>query len=226
MEHSLSVTSHTEGGLPAHVAQVAEAMSHYPGHWALCGGWAVDAWLGRVTREHGDVDISILADEQHMLFDHLRGWQLVGHDVLAPVNNQPWDGRPLVPPGHLHGRVDRGEPAPESGIMTLEDGFILDVQINEREGDGWVLSRDPLISLPLTSAVMSCPWGLPAVVPEVLLFYKAQDLRRRDKLDFVALLPTLGAEQRGWLRDALARCGHPWLSRLAAEDRPAPAQSR
>ena len=53
------------------------------------------------------------------------------------------------------------------------------------------------------------------MVPEVLLFYKARELRRRDKLDFLALLPHLTVEQRDWLRNAISLVGHPWLSQLS-----------
>ena len=57
--------------------------------------------------------------------------------------------------------------------------------------------------------------GLPTVVPEVLLFFKSRELRRRDKLDFLALLPHLGEEQRGWLAGAISLAGHPWLPQLS-----------
>jgi hypothetical protein len=59
------------------------------------------------------------------------------------------------------------------------------------------------------------------VSPEVLLFYKGwpQDdagfLRRRDKLDFAALLPELDGERREWLRSAIEQVGHPWLPQLS-----------
>jgi hypothetical protein len=81
----------------------------------------------------------------------------------------------------------------------------------------------------IRDAIQTSPWGVPTVVPEVLLFYKGcpQDdlgfLRRRDKLDFLALLPHLTREQREWLREAISLVGHPWLAQLSEEDEPAPA---
>ena len=44
---------------------------------------------------------------------------------------------------------------------------------------------------PFDRAVRTSPWGMPTASPEVLLFFKARDLRRRDKTDFAALLPLL-----------------------------------
>lgn len=202
--------------MPGVVAPIVGAMSSYGAPWALCGGWAVDAWLGRATREHGDVDISVFVQDQQVLFEHLRhGWQLVPHgQQWAGGQNRLWEGEPLDLPGHFHGRIDGGEPVPD-GSLWPEQGWVLDIQLDAREGGEWVLSREPRISVPLPDAVRPCAWGVPAVVPEVLLFFKAKDLRRRDKLDFAALAPHLSAETRAWLRDAIASLGHPWVVELA-----------
>jgi len=201
--------------IPEVVAPIASLMSSYSAHWALCGGWAVDSWLGEHTREHGDVDVSVFVQDQRALFNHLRGWQLVPHDPHVPDDsNELWDGRGLGTPGHLHCRPDAGKPVP-GGALLADQGFTLDVMLDDRDGDQWVLWREPRISLPLQEAVPTSPWGLPTVAPEVLLFFKARDMRRRDKLDFEALLPHLAPARRAWLRDALGLAGHPWLTRLA-----------
>jgi hypothetical protein len=113
------------------------------------------------------------------------------------------------------GRLDAGERLPDRLDTAPQQGFSLDIQLNDRSGDDWILSRQPRISLPLRNAVHQSPWGLPTVVPEVLLFFKALELRRRDKLDFLALLPDLTQEQRDWLRSAISLVGHPWLSQLS-----------
>jgi hypothetical protein len=204
--------------MPGVLAPVVDAMSSFPAPWALCGGWAVDAWLGRVSREHGDIDISVFARDQRALLDHLRGWQLVAHDVSEPASSAYWTGRWLDPPAHLHGRIERDGPAPSDGICTVEDGYILDAQIDDIEGEQWILRRDPLISMPIERAYAASPWGVSAVTPEVLLFLKSNDPRRRDKLDFERLLPHVSAGGRGWLRDAIARAGHPWMAALSSGD--------
>ena len=227
-----SVSDHTTAAVPAVLAPIIDAMSAYRGAWALCGGWAVDTWIGRITRDHGDVDISVFVQDQRLLFEDLRGWQLVPHDALTPTNAEPWDGRTLQLPGHLHGRVDRGEPVPASGLLFPKDGFVLDIQLDDRDRDDWVLQREPRVAIPLARGVLPSRWGIPAVAPEVLLFFKSRDdvddvahagLRRRDKLDFVALLPYLSDDQRAWLRDAIARCGHPWSSKLSESEASASA---
>ncbi len=212
---SSPVSRQTTNDVPEPVTRIAELMSTFPAPWALCGGWAVDSWLGRQTRDHDDVDISVFIEDQRALFDHLAGWQLVAHDLHVDGGTaERWEGRRLDLPGHIHGRLDAGEALPD-GELKPEQGFTLDIQLGDRSDGDWVLSRQPRISLPLERGVRQSPWDLPTVVPEALLFFKALELRRRDKLDFLALLPHLTQEQSGWLRSAISLVGHPWLPQLA-----------
>jgi hypothetical protein len=214
------ITPGAAAGIPDAVAPLIDVMSSYPAHWALCGGWAVDAWLGRISREHGDLDISVFVDDQRALFEHLAGWQLLAHDpAWAPGGNDRWwePARTLGPRTHIHARPPhRSGAMPADGIATDEDGFSQEFYLEDRDGTDWILHRTPRLAMPVTAAVRPSPWGVPAVVPEVLLFFKAQDLRRRDHADFHELLPQLSAEQRAWLRDAVALLRHPWSERLEA----------
>jgi hypothetical protein len=208
--------------MPGAVARIADVMSTYPAPWALCGGWAVDAWLGRLSREHGDTDVSVFVQDQRALFEHLRGWQLVVHDAIDDGDHaRAWDGvRELVHPGHIHARgPEHAGPMPERLDAAAAQTFSLDIQLDDRAGGEWVLHADPRIAVPLAAAVAMSPWGVPVATPEVLLFFKSRDLRRRDHADFRALLPTLSAEQRAWLREAVAALGHPWSKELASRVR-------
>jgi hypothetical protein len=198
-------------------------MSGYPRDWSLCGGWAVDAWLGRLTREHGDVDLSVFAEDQQALFEHLRDWQLLAHDPVfdpkAPGHNAEWwDGSwRLDFPSHIHARPPEASgPMPEGGIARDEDGFWLDIQIDDRSGSEWIIKREPRVSMPMAGSVQESMWGVPVPVPEVLLFLKAAQPRRRDERDFLALLPQLNDGQRDWLSDALAKAfpDHHWIAPL------------
>ncbi len=189
-------------------------MAGFPAPWALGGGWAVDAWIGEVTREHGDVDVIVFADDHRAVFEQLHGWQLAHHQNLPDDGNELWQGQRIHPPDHLHGRLDSGEAIQVNGALWATEGWHLDVQFNDWSDDQWILSREPHLSIPLAKAIQPSSSGVPTVVPEVMLFYKSIDMRRRDKLDFAALLPHLMPEQREWLRDAIALVGHPWLAQL------------
>ncbi len=187
--------------------------------WCLCGGWALDALLGRQTRDHDDVDIAVFQGDQRALFDHLGGWQLVAHDPhVADNTSEPWDGRRLVLPAHIHGRPhDERRRLPGHLDAPAQAGFSLDIQLNERSGGDWLFSGKPRITAPLRRCVRQSGWGLPTLVPEVVLFYKAKEPRPQDELDFLALLPHLTEKQRHWLREAisLAHPDQPWLPQLS-----------
>jgi hypothetical protein len=185
-------------------------MSTFGGMWSLCGGWAVDGWLGRRTRDHKDVDIAVFQDDLNVLLDHLAGWQLIAHDVIDPDSSEQWHGRRVYLPAHLHARYQGAE---------------LDFQVNERSGNDWVLTLEPRMVLPVSQCVLRSGWRLPTAAPEVILFYKATAYfgveglwkRPHDDADFLALLPMLSAERRAWLRKAitLLQPEHPWLAQLS-----------
>jgi hypothetical protein len=46
--------------------------------WYICGGWALDLYLNRVTREHKDIDIAVARSDQWVVREYLRrrGWRL------------------------------------------------------------------------------------------------------------------------------------------------------
>jgi hypothetical protein len=197
--------------IPAPVARIAELMSGFHGTWSLCGGWAVDAWIGRETRHHDDVDIAVFDQDQRAIFDQLQGWTLVAHDSRVPDDTtEVWAGRRLELPAHVHAEA--------------RDGFALEVLLNERSDGHWVLSREPSLSEPVDRCIEPSPWGIPALVPELLLYFKATAYlgegydRPHDELDFAALLPRLAEPRRVWLADALrlTHPSHPWLDRLQA----------
>ena len=216
--------------VPEPIARIAEAMSNYPHTWALCGGWAVDAWLGRITREHGDIDVTIFRDDQRALFDYLAEWNLVAHDELEPTAQEPWDGRELELPAHIHARP----PGAENRALVLswvtppytqaKDGRDIEFIVNERSGEEWLLSADPLITLTGESSVRESPWGLPTCSPEFIAYYKATAYfgseprwpRPHDIADFEALVQLLDGGGRAWLRESIATLHpeHPWLPQL------------
>jgi len=218
---STSVSNEPVNSIPEPVARLAEVMSGYGATWSLCGGWAVDAWIGKVTREHGDVDVSVFAHEQRALFEHLPGWQLLAHHAAWEPSDQEvwWDGRRrLSVATHIHARsAEFSGPMPAGGIANAEDGFNMEFYVDALDGDEWVLNSEPRVGLPLRQAVQESNWAAPIAAPEALLFFKSRGkrIRLRDHLDFEALRPLLDDEQRGWLRDAIARAGHPWLADLS-----------
>lgn len=212
-------------------AWIAGLMSSFDRPWFVCGGWAVDAWLGRVTRQHGDFDITVFHDDQRALFHHLSGWNLIAHDPNVPdATTEPWDGRTLDLPAHIHARPGGAlnRDLVEAWVRTpgsqARDGQDLEVILNESDGTRWVMDEGRLVSLPVDRSFRPA-LGVPVAVPEALMFFKATAYhgmpgypRAHDEADFVALLPLLSGDQRDWLEQAISRRSpaHPWLATLKA----------
>src|SRR5262245_38132670 len=68
--------------------------------WFVCGGWAIDLFLERITRTHKDIDIAVARENQFKVRNYLlqRGWKLE-----KAINGEliPWtDGERLILPVH------------------------------------------------------------------------------------------------------------------------------
>src|SRR6266545_2189922 len=67
--------------------QAVEVMRGVEVPWYIAGGWALDLFIGRQTRAHGDLDIAVLRGDEPALQRHLGDWELfvvTDKDVLAP----------------------------------------------------------------------------------------------------------------------------------------------
>jgi len=88
--------------------------------------------------------------------------------------------------------------------------------LNEVEDGVWLCRRDARVTLRVDELVVESPPGVPVVVPEVQLLYKAKHHLDKDEHDFNVTTPRLSAAQREWLRAALeiVHPDDPWLARL------------
>lgn len=178
-------------------------MRAYPAPWCIAGGWAIDLFLGRPTREHADVDVAVFRDDQRAVREYLRGWELrkvVGGEHTAWEADE-WLALPIH---EVHARRATGEPRE------------LELLLNERAGDAWAFRRDPAVSLPISRAILHGEQGIPFLAPEIVLLYKSKNPRENDARDLAAVLPMLGGERRTWLASALGRAHprHPWIAEL------------
>ncbi|MBK7725312.1 MAG: hypothetical protein IPI33_08745 [Dehalococcoidia bacterium] len=200
---------------PEPVARVAAVMSTYSHAWALCGGWAVDSWLGRVTREHADLDIAVFESDQRALLEHLAEWNLIAHDEDEPQATEPWSGRTLVLPAHLHAR----EPGAENAALVRQwvtppytqakDGRDFEFIVNRaRAPNGSSLAFRASPS-PSPSASANPP-GASALAPEAIAFYKATAyLATRSSGRARAMSPTSRRWCRCWTATGAHGCDTP-----------------
>lgn len=170
--------------------------------WWIGGGWATDLFLGRVTRDHGDVDLLVLDRDQ----ERLREMWLEG-------SLERWHKGELVD----WPEVDRLVAGPDLLRPTggLVGGWKVELMITMTRGDSWVFHRGhqsierPIAELGLVGAL-----GLPYLAPEISLRTRALHRRETDDLDFRRVAPAMSPDQRRWLRDHL-HPDHPWCEELA-----------
>jgi uncharacterized protein (DUF952 family) len=207
-----ALTLHAGRTLADAQARALEVMSDFNHPWWIAGGWAIDSFLGVKTRPHADLEISILADDHSVLYQHLRDWDL---RIAAPGDHfRHWDGQRLAAPYHQiwarQGSLVAATPEEFSADPTM-----LDVLIEDHVGAIWQYRRDRCVARPMAEFGL-VRHGVPFVRPEIALLFKAKAPRYKDQRDFERAAPLLDAEARSWLRTALA-IAHPqsdWVAHL------------
>lgn len=181
-------------------ADVARRLSDISTPWCVAAGWAVDLFVGEITREHDDIEIAVPAASFDEIADALPGYQW---DVVG-------DGRVWPYPEQVAQHFQTWLREPATGSYRLD--VFREPHVDER----WVCRRDSTITMPYAELILRTDDGIPYVIPEVALLFKAKRRRAKDEADFTRLLPELGAVRRSRLQTWLARVhpGHPWIDAL------------
>ena len=183
--------------------QVAERLDGVGVPWCVAAGWALDLFRGERSRPHGDLEIAVPAAGfpeiryrfPECVFDAVgsgRVWSGAGAEALA-ATHQTWLRDPA------------------SGQ------FLFDVFREPHEGGTWIFRRDERLRLPFDAIIERTAGGVPYLVPELVLLFKAKATRPKDQADFDGVLPLLSQARRdvlsGWLE--LVHPEHLWLEELA-----------
>lgn len=186
--------------------QAAERLEAVAAPWCVAGGWPLDLHRGEQTREHEDLEIAVPATAFWQVRDALAGceFEAAGSGQLWPADSpafarthQTWASEP--DPHRPRGRVYR-----------------LDVFREPARGGEWACRRDEQITLPYDRVIGRDAAGVPYLMPEIVLLFKAKQPREKDQADFAAAQPLLAMPARAWLRGVLQRLhpGHAWIGAL------------
>ena len=184
-------------------------MAGYDHPWFISGGWAIDLFLGRVTRDHDDVEVGAFFPDQPAIRRHLRDWDLF----------RPTDGRWLALGAEDEVRLPEFQIQARSADLAPHE---FDIFLNPLDGSDWVSRRHAGLIVPaaavaaISAGARGEPAGIPFLVPEIQLLYKAKYHRPKDDADFAVALPRLDERRRTWLRTALEAYhpGDAWLPAL------------
>lgn len=185
--------------------ELASRLSSVSKPWCVVGGWALDLWHGNKTREHDDLEFTILRKD----FDTFR--QSLGGDMALYT----------VYDGVLEHLTASQQPKPEIDQVWCFDRsaecWRVDMMIESGTDALWVYKRDNQITRPRVEMVLFTTEGIPYLNPSAVLLFKAKYCREKDEADFAKAVSELSASERLWLRNCLVsqHPEHVWIDRLS-----------
>ncbi|WP_081841469.1 nucleotidyltransferase domain-containing protein [Alicyclobacillus macrosporangiidus] len=183
---------------------VADVMDKFQYPWLIGGGWAIDLALGKVTREHEDVDICVFREHTQAVLDHFSDW-----DVKVAV---PGEHR-LEVCRHVQDTLP-----PRFGLHIRKGHQFIEVLLTDKTADEVtvIFRRDPSIRMPLSEFVRVDNRGRKYVAREWQLLFKSKEGRDKDHRDFQTYAPHCTESQRYWLLSALKKHNprSEWISLL------------
>jgi len=211
--------------------------------YAICGGFALDMFAGKQLREHGDFDMCFFTQDRAKVLQYLmdRGWPIYGRQGgwgEVPIKqfifyditdaNDPelahYGFWAVKPDGWMEmfklPRTNEGTYSYYNHGFNAEEFTFIEVGIDHKEGNEYILLEDPKVALPMEQAILYKD-GVPFLAPEIILLYKTDEWSATNSYlgpkmvkDFHAVMPLLSTEQKDWLLNAIktAHGEHtPWL---------------
>lgn len=186
--------------------KVFKLLAGFEKPWFVAGGWAVDLFLDKVTREHEDIEIAIFRCDQLKLRNYLKGWEFKKVIPGPTMHSELWNEDEWLdlPVHEIHAENK------DSDLLHLE------VLLNESSGDKWRFRRNLNITCPISTLGTHSKNGVPFLNPEIILLYKAKNPNPKDEADFKNIIQALDEKRKSWLKQAITICypDHRWLETL------------
>lgn len=186
-----------------HPLDLTSRLSGVSKPWCIVGGWALDLWHGHQTRDHDDLEFTVLREDVGFFRRTLRGldFYTAGSGVVTPLPEN------AEPPADI---------AQIWCLDSVERRWRVDMMLEPGTPQTWVCKRDPQIRAPRNEFVRSTVDGIPYLAPAPILLFKAKYRRAKDEVDFENALPKLSAPERAWLKAGLevVHPGHGWIGVL------------
>lgn len=208
------------------LTELKALLSDAPFCFSVCGGFALELFMQKETRPHGDVDLCALESQRTSIQQFMlsKGWELYefrGQGKVRPLNastpGQPGRNLMCVKPG-----CDLVEfyPCEEEGLLYhqffhkgITSLHYLEFLFSDSKDNCLIFSSSPLIRRELSSAFLHRD-GISYLAPEIALLYKAlQPELPQSAADYASAFPLLSPEQKRWFVQSLAQLypgGHPW----------------
>ncbi len=208
--------------------QLRQLMADADFAWAICGGYALDLFLNRNTRMHGDVDLCVFETDREKVVEYFaqRGWRVYeycgqGKVRRIGINSKSEAGRNLMCVLGAPAFV-RFYPCDEAGLFYHEFFHVgmdtlnfIDILFNKgSDGDFTAEISSQAVRRKWEKAVLR-RGNVPFLAPEMVLLFKAANAEKEEyRLDFEQTYCCMNQEQKLWFTENLQRlypCGHAWM---------------
>lgn len=210
------------------ILETQELMSGMGIPWAVCGGFALELFLGEETRVHSDIDVCVFEPDRERVCRHMlqNGWSVYefrGQGLLRSI----YPGKASEPGRNLmclredcdlvtfHPGGDDGTYYHEFHHKGIAELNYLEFLFNTVQDGCFVFPGQNSVRRELSKAVLSRE-GVPYLAPELALLFKAgRTEQANSRSDFQAVFPQLDGGQRQWFLESLGRLypeGHEWAS--------------
>ncbi|WP_268618517.1 nucleotidyltransferase domain-containing protein [Paenibacillus alginolyticus] len=177
-------------------------MKNFQMPWFISGGWVIDIALGKVTREHDDLDICIYREDANEALRYFEDWEI---KVAVPGENR------------LVGFEQIGDLSlPRYCLHLFRDKDFVEILLTERVEDKVLFRKNKNITMPINEFALKDCEGRPFVNPVWQLLFKSLNPREKDIEDFNNYVINMNDQQKLWLADGL-RIMKPdsvWLEKL------------
>lgn len=198
--------------------------------YAICGGGAIDLFIGQKTRPHKDLDVSAYWENREKIVQYMLndGWNIYEpceyqylHKISSIeeqkcVKSNIWCIKYNNPHYEF---VERGKDM----FMVNFDGSeqtkldFVEFLFNNRDRDHFIYERNHSIKREINKAIMKRD-DILYLAPELVLLYKSTASSNLDyQLDFDNTLPNMNENQITWLKNALVYIfpvGHEWPKKI------------
>jgi len=199
--------------------------------WAVCGGYALDLFLNRATRPHGDVDLCAFESDRDAILRYMlrKGWLV--YEFRGQGKVRPLDAESSSDAGRNLMCVKEGcrlvefYPCEEQGMLYhqffhtgISNLDYVEFLFNKAAEGQFVFDGEKQIQHELPQAILFRD-GLPYLAPEIVLLFKAlQPEREENQADMAQAWPAMSRRQKDWFVNSLKQRfpeGHPWLDGLS-----------
>lgn len=177
-------------------------LANFKESWWFVGGYGLDLWFGKITREHGDIDISIFRESLPALFELDFDFYLASKgelkqiSSLSDLSSEDWN----IWIKHKY-----------------DEDYLFQCLIADSVDNFWVYRRNSKIKLRSEKYGCITNSGYHVIKPEIQLLYKSASDEEKDERDFQLFKNHLHVKARSFLKNSLDTVyegKHRWIGQL------------